>query len=95
MYVYDITCLSAGPTPSTFEPIRRFLCNVVEGHAIEGDLEVIIFKTTASTIPKMAGVQTSDRNTTFPPSTWGCDDRCTEDEQLIMTPLSRKTKIRT
>jgi hypothetical protein len=44
-------CLFVGLLQSTFDPVGRYLRNSVQGHAIKGDLDTIIFNLVASAIP--------------------------------------------
>jgi hypothetical protein len=91
------SCLSVClPLPSTYEPNGRFLRNSVGIHAIEGDLDAIIFNSVASTIPVwwtftlLRWIQNLHQLTRDHEILYA--DRSSEDEQRLIWTLLRESK---
>jgi hypothetical protein len=97
---YEITSLSVCLSPLiTFEPIGRFLLNseIQEGgHAIEDDLDAVLFNPVPSTIPKRRTFKLLRWMQNLHQSTWDHEilytDRSSKDEQLLIRQFLSKTK---
>jgi hypothetical protein len=69
------------------------------GHAIEGDLDAVLFNAVPSTIPKWRTFKLLKWMQNLHQSTWDrgilYTDRSSNDEQLLIRPFLSKTKNRT
>jgi hypothetical protein len=80
----------------TVEPNGRFYEIQWGGHAMEGDLDAVLFNPVPSTIPKYRTFKLPRWMQNLHQSAWDHEilytDRSSEDEQLLTVPFLSKTK---